>query len=104
MNNCMKAYLIILNIHFFSKKCVGVQMCNFNPKRRLRQHAGTTTIVLSKKKAPAAARSYKNKGFSEQIRIFKNVSKTGRNELKICFSHYLGASENDFDNEMPPNT
>ena len=33
-----------------------------------------------------------------------NISKIGQNELKICFSHYLGASENDFDNEMPPNT
>ena len=40
----MKAYLIISNIHFFPKSAI------LHQKRRLRQHAGTTTIVLSKKK------------------------------------------------------
>ena len=75
-------------------------MCNFE---HLRQHAGARTVVLTPKKAPAAARRYKNNGFNEKKTVFKNVSKTGRNELEIYVSHFLGASANDFDNEMLPN-
>jgi len=45
----MKAYLIILDIHFFSKMFFFAQKCNFNTKKkRLRQHAGTTTSVSPK--------------------------------------------------------
>ena len=81
-----------------------VQKCNFDQKKTPAAARRYNNKGFKQKKAPAAGRRYKNKGFSAKNTDLKNISKTGRNELKMSFSHYLGASENDFDNEMPPNT
>mgnify|MGYP001421702255 CR=1 FL=1 len=90
--------LFIKNVHFGSKKAI------LTKKKRLRQHAGTTTKVLSKKKRLRQHEGTKTKVLAKKNQFFFNISKMSQNELKICFSYYLGASENDFDNEMPPNT